>query len=387
MRKIFTLALAGIFSFTLGYAQETCGTATYVTSNAGWSDSEWYQIIDMDAGLLTDPTLPQFTAADGSKNALEADFKSGSFETPVMKWTDESGYIPAGVNWPINYYLAAFAPTQYTSAYAKTLIGVNPSSDSRITAACSMNDNTVVKSNIFDKPGFIELSRHAPTTEAPKVSRHGVFEIDNLPAVERIQWSYSATSSKRGVKADIRYGNGEWQPLRWEASGLSSSSYSISTFAEQGYQFEEIINLQDFPDSLISFRIRIWDGDSIHINPLSINESNPEGSTYTTQNYPFDYYSNYSQTVRVHQLKIFSGIVPDAAPSAVIKNEADKFKVSVGKNRISFSETADIRIYGLSGNLIFEGYSRTVNTSNFSRGIYILKAETTNGGVTRKIVI
>jgi len=373
---LFTALLLSLSMNTI--AQETCGTYTYYTSNAVWSSSEWYNIINIDAGTLTDAALPKFTAAHGALNALETDFGTGAFTTPVMTTTDGTVYSPTSVLWPVKYKMAAFAPTMKTSAWSKVNVtGATPSGGGA-AVACTLNDNSVKQSAIFDKPGFIELSRLAPSIAETTVSRHGSIEIDGLPQVERIQWSYSSTSWKRGVKMDIKYGDGEWQPQHWEPSDFSSATMGITTFSEQGYQFEEMIGKQDDPTSKISIRFRIWDGDSIHINPLKT-----DGSTYTLVNKPLSQY----QTVRIHQIKVFSGVIPTEAPSAVQTVNADAIKIYLSDKNIILATEAKVEVYAVAGNRVYKGFTKKVDVSNLSRGIYIVKAIGINGRIQNTKII
>jgi len=377
MKRITKLFFLGLFiNLSIGvFAQppQTCGTNTYFTSNAGWSQSEYYQIIDIDAATLTDAALPKFSTANGALNAADTDFGSGIFTTPIMSTVDGTSYTPTSVLWPIKYSLAAFAPTMYTSAWSKVNItGQTPSGNST-DKACTLNDNSIIQSAIYDKPGFIELCRLAASAEEPTVSRHGYIEIDNLPSVERIQWSYSSTSWKRGVKADINYNDGAgWIPLRWEASDIS---IWIATFAEQGYQFEEIIGQGDNPDSRVSIRFGIWDGDSIHVNPVKT-----DGSTFTTANFPLE----QRQTVRIHQIKVFSGVIPTEAPSAVASVNANNLKIYLSENNIILSENAKVEMYSIVGKRVFSGVTNKIDVSNFNKGIYIIKAVDSEGKIQNK---
>jgi len=381
--KNITKLFLGAFLVSLSvssFAQQTCGTYTYHTSNAGWSNSEYYKIIDIDAAALTSTSLPQFTGAEGSKNALETDFNSGTFTTPVMTTTDGIIYTPTNVMWPVKYKMVAFAPTMYNSAYTKVnLLGTVPSGNSGATASCTVNDNSAVQSGIWNKQGFIELSRLGASTAEPTISRHGYIEINDLPSVERIQWSYSSTAWKRGVKCDVNYNDGNgWVPLRWEPSDLSSSVLGITTFSEQGYQFEEIIGKQDDPTSKISLRIRIWDGDSIHLNPLKT-----DGTTYTTVNSPLA----QKQTVRVHQIKVFSAVIPTEAPSAVSAVNANNIKIYLSGNNIVLGEEANVELYTVEGKKMYKGLTKLVDVTGFSKGVYIIKATDSNGKIQNKKII
>ncbi|MEI8085285.1 MAG: T9SS type A sorting domain-containing protein [Paludibacter sp.] len=391
MKHITKLSLLALFtSLSLSGFSQLCGTSYYITSNAGWTNSEYYQIIDIDAAKLTDADLPKFTSSDGSKNALEpvpntadgpTDFASGYFKTPVMTSTDGLVYTPTSVLWPVMYKMAAFAPTMWTSAFSKdTLIG-SGISGTGTAAACTLNNNTVMKSAIYKKPGFIELSRLPFATSNPTVSRHGYIEIDSIPQVERIQWSYSSTSWKRGVKCDINYNDGNgWIPQRWVASAYNWEA----VFSEQGYQFEEVIGKQDDPSSFVSFRIRIWDGDSIHYK-VNANDLSLQATTYTAKNTPLA----AQQTVRVHQIKVFSNVIPTkapivAVPTAVASVNANSIKIYLSEKNIVLSETAKVELYSIDGKTVFKGYTNKIDAAGFNRGIYIIRAVDNDGKIQNK---
>lgn len=358
--------------------QSTCGNY-YITSNAGWTNSEYYKIIDIDAATLTDAALPKFTSADGAKNAATTDFGSGFFGTSVLTTTDGVVYTPTSIMWPVKYYMAAFAPTMYTSAWSK--INVVGTTASGKATSCSLNDNSIMQSAIFAKPGFIELSRQGSAVSKTPPSLHGYIQIDSLPQVERIKWSYSSTSYKRGVKMDVNYNDGNgWIPQRWVASDYSDYE---GTFSEQGYQFEEMINKQEDPNSYISIRFRIWDGDSIHMK-VNANDLTEQAVPYTSTMQSYD----QKQTVRIHQIQVFSNIIPTSAPggTSAIKNiYTNSIKINRLQNNITLSEVADVEIMSYDGKMMYKGTTNSINATNFSKGVYIVKAINKNGSTLKKI--
>ncbi len=368
--------------------QSACGGYWYLTSNAGWTASDFYKIIDIEEANLTDATLPKFSAADGSKNALDTDFGSGYFYSSVLTTNDGITYTPTSVKWPVKYFMAAFAPTMYTSAYSKVnLYGSYPSGGSTsgggANAACTANDNSVFKSAIYDKPGFIELSRLASATANTPPSRLGFIEIDSIPQCERIQWSFSSTSWKRGVKCDINFNDGTgWQPQRWVASNYNWEA----VFAEQGYQFEEMLGKQNDPTSYVSVRFRIWDGDSIHYK-VNANDNSLSTSTYSGTMTPLAMW----QTVRIHQIVIYSGAVPTQAPVPTVVNSIyaeNGIKVYLRGQNIVLSEQAYAELYSVEGKRVFKGTTDNIDVSNYSKGIYIVKVTNSFGKVQiRKIAI
>lgn len=388
MRNI-TKTILGLALITLPFSvsafgpnggQSTCGNY-YITSNAGWTNSEYYKIIDIDAATLTDAALPKFTAADGAKNALTTDFASGSFGSAVLTTTDGVIYTPTGLLWPVKYYMAAFAPTMYTSAWSK--INVLGTTASGKATSCSLNDNSIMQSAIFAKPGFIELSRQGSAVLKTPPSLHGYIQIDSLPQVERIKWSYSSTSYKRGVKMDVNYNDGNgWIPQRWIASDYSDYEGS---FSEQGYQFEEMINKQEDPNSFISIRFRIWDGDSIHMK-VNANDLTEQAVPYSATMVPYD----QKQTVRIHQIQVFSNTIPTTVPggtSAVKKVTEDAIKIYRSENSIVLSETANVEVFSYDGKKMYAGHTDNIDVTNLSKGLYIVKAAGKSGNTLKKIVI
>lgn len=377
MKKITKLAIAMLLMSISNalIAQETCtanATFIYYTTNGGWTQSEWYQIISIDAENLGTNSMASHTGVDGV--ATSTAFSTGSFTTPIYSYNETTqAYEPTSVLWPVNYYLACLAPLHYTSARAKINNGASVSGTGT-TVTCTLNDNTVKTSPIWDKKGFIELSRQGSEVASTPPSRHGYIELNDLPQVERVQYSFSSTSWKRGFKLDIKHGNGEWQPLRWEANNVNN----IVTFAEQGYAFEEIIGKQEDPTSKISLRWRIWDGDSIHVNPVSST-----GATFTTVNTPYA----AQQVVRIHQIKVYSGVVPTSAPNAVQTPQYESIKVYLSEKNIILSEIANVEVYSYDGKRVFKGISDKIDVSSFTRGVYIVKAISASGKAQTKIVL
>jgi hypothetical protein len=376
MKKITSLLIFAVilcFSSIKAADPETCTSDAmkfYYTTNAGWSNSEWYKIIDIDTENLNTTALVAHNGADGRNTS--SNFSSGSFSTPVYKWNDVTKLFEVTTkNWPINFYYACQAPTFYTSARTKVDNGATVSGNGVADAPCYHNNNSVKTSPVWDKKGFIELSRQGNGV-AP--SLHGYIQINDLPQVERIQYSFSSTAWKRGFKLDIKHGDGAWEPLRWEANNVTS----IVSFAEQGYSFEEIIGKQDDASSKISLRWRIWDGDSVHVNPVSST-----GATFTTVNTPF---ANL-QVVRIHQIRIYSGVDAPDAPTGVKNVIADAIKINLSNKELVLSEFAKVEIFSYDGKRLFNATSDRIDVSNFSKGLYIVKATGASGKSQKKIVL
>lgn len=371
MKKITLFFLITVGLSTNAFAQETCvadATKLYYTTNAGWTASEWYPIIDIDAEKLT-PAATGLAAHSGSNGTVTSTaFSSGSFTTPIYNVDENMNPVATNVMWPVQFYMACLTNSFYNSAYTKVNeLGSNPSASSANDAPCYFNNNSVIPSPIWEKKGFIELSRMASEVANTPPSRHGYIVLNDLPQVERVQWSFSSTGWKRGVKLDIKYDNGEWQPLRWEPSDMANS---LASFSEQGYAFEEIIGKQEDPGSKISLRWRIWDGDSIHPNPTK-----DDGSTYTLVMSPYA----QRQVVRIHQIKVFSGVVPTEAPAAVRTPDAFFLQIFRSGENVMLSEAATVAMYSIDGRITYQGHTNSISVSHMPKGVYVVKAKTADG--------
>lgn len=153
-----------------------------------------------------------------------------------------------------------------------------------------LEDNIVMEGGkpVKGEAGFVQMCRNASTDRVN--SLHGWMEIDHIPYVERIQWSWSSTSWGRGIKCDIKVGDGDWEPLVWMGSEKHKSGWTI--FSDQGYFMENVIDKKD-----VSLRWRVWDGDGamktdaqVQVAPFNWEAINP-----LTQR----------QAPRVHKLQIF----------------------------------------------------------------------------------
>lgn len=380
MRKITPLLLVLALAMTVKVsAQETCtadATKLYYTTNAGWTASEWYPILNIDAELLTTEVTKLAAHSGANGTATSSTFSSGVFKTPVYNVDEAMNPVETSVLWPVKYYMACLTSTFYNSSYTKVNeLGSNPSGSGTNDAPCYFNNNSVIQSPIWNKKGFIELSRQASETANTPPSRHGYILLEDLPQVERIQWSFSSTGWKRGFKLDIKHNDGEWQPLRWEPSDIAAS---LTSFSEQGYAFEEMINKQEDPSSKISLRWTIWDGDTIHENVTKT-----DGSKYSTTHTPYA----SKQVVRVHQIKVFSGIVPTVAPNNVTTATESFVNIYRSGNSIRLTETVDVELYTLGGKVIFAGNTDRIELAGMSQGVYIVKARALDGRVQNQKII
>ena len=153
------------------------------------------------------------------------------------------------------------------------------------------NDGNIV----HGEAGFVQMCSDAATAaqtdEAGAASQHGWIEIDHIPYVERVQWSWSSTSWGRGIKCDVRIGNGEWKPLVWMGSGMAA--YGYSAFSDQGYMMENVINACD-----VSLRWRVWDGEN-QDNP--VQRAADGKAVFQAETDPLA----RQQPARVHKIMIF----------------------------------------------------------------------------------
>ncbi|MCH5346730.1 MAG: hypothetical protein J1E63_06445, partial [Muribaculaceae bacterium] len=144
---------------------------------------------------------------------------------------------------------------------------------------------------VHGEAGFVQMCRNA--AEGGE-SLHGWMEIDHIPYVERLQWSWSSTSWGRGIKLDIKIGDGDWAPLVWMGSEKQKQGWTL--FSDQGYFMENVINAAN-----VSLRWRVWDGDGKQDSPDQVQKA------------PFDWQDidpmAQRQAPRVHKIKIYGNAV------------------------------------------------------------------------------
>ncbi|MCM1519465.1 MAG: pectinesterase family protein [Lachnoclostridium sp.] len=157
----------------------------------------------------------------------------------------------------------------------------------------------------YGEAGFVQMCRDAAIDDGAgnKISLHGWMEIDHIPYVDRVQWSWSSTSWGRGIKCDYKVGDGDWKPLVWMGSERQKQGWT--SFSDQGYFMENVINASD-----VSIRWRVWDGEDFD-NPVQKDDS---GACPFTQSIdPFA----QRQAPRVHKIRIFGNeITADQADFA-----------------------------------------------------------------------
>ena len=169
-----------------------------------------------------------------------------------------------GVTYPVNFHNCTFATTASNNGFAATTAAfarqyydgdnaTNYNDWKQPGHTHYLEDNIKYENGkpVYGEAGFVQMCRNAAVSG---VSQHGWMQIDHVPYIERIQWSWSSTSWGRGIKCDIKIGDGEWKPLVWMGSEKQKQGWTV--FADQGYFMENVINASD-----VSLRWRVWDGE------------------------------------------------------------------------------------------------------------------------------
>lgn len=275
---------------------------------AGWSNASTYpKVIDIN---FSDEMWPGQTW-QGETGA----------DCPEMTAEDNGGYVNTVVNVPANggtdvtypvlFHHCTFAnKTSYnglagvTSAFARQYYlgqGATGSGTDYPNDWTVAGHTTYLEDNIrygadgvtpnYGEAGFVQLCRNQfferdPETNAP-VSAHGWMEIDHIPYVERVQWSWSSTSWGRGIKAEIKIGDGEWQELVSMPSNMHKQGYT--SFSDQGYFMENVIDASD-----VSIRWTVHEGSGgpyaqcqtarLHKIQIFGQEITAEQAQYATEN-------------------------------------------------------------------------------------------------------
>ena len=272
---------------------------------AQWSNSSTYpKVIDIN---FSDETWPD--TWKGETGVACPEFSTGAYVNTIQ-------YVPTSgnqnVKYPILFHNCTFATKKSSNGMAgataafcrqyylgQKCCGNSDSNYNNWTVAGHtkyLEDNIKYDENkkpIYGEAGFVQMCRNEGIKDDNNkwVSRHGWMEIDHLPYVERVQWSWSSTSWGRGIKCDYKIGDGEWQPLVW--MGSEKHKIGWTTFSDQGYFMENVINASD-----VSIRWRVWDGENSS-NPVQKDEKG---------NCPFDVDINpygQMQAPRVHKIQIF----------------------------------------------------------------------------------
>ncbi len=267
-----------------------------------WSDaSSATKIIDIN---FSDTTWPATWAGETGRDCPS--LSDGGYVNAILN-VPAAGVAGATVDFPVFFHHCTFATKESyngfagaTAAFARQYyIGEKPSGNSAATYnnwtvaghTIYLEDNierNAAGTPVYGEAGFVQMCRDAATDG---VSNHGWMEIDHIPYVERIQWSWSSTSWGRGIKCDVKIGAGDWQPLLWMGSERQKQGWTV--FSDQGYFIENVINAAD-----VSLRWRVWDGEDL-ANPVQKDEA---GNCPFTQ--AIDPMAQ-RQAPRVHKLRVF----------------------------------------------------------------------------------
>ena len=300
-----------------------------------WSDSSTFpKVIDIN---FSDTSWPDTWNGETARDC--PDFASGAYVNAVL---DVNANGTTEVRYPVMFHNCAFATNASSGGFAGTtaafgrqfFVGENCTGNSAET----YNNWTVPGHTVFlednirydddgipthGEAGFVQMCRDAAPAGSTE-SLHGWMEIDHIPYVERVQWSWSSTSWGRGIKCDIRIGSGEWRPLVWMGSDKQKQGWTV--FSDQGYFMENVINASD-----VSLRWRVWDGENLS-DPVQ-----PDGNGGTVFTQPIDPLASM-QAPRVHKIQIFGQeITPEQADFARANPLSD-----VG-------ELTDLGQFGVSG--------------------------------------
>ena len=224
---------------------------------AAWSTPKGYQkIIDIN---FSDAMWPGQTWA-GKTGADSPEQADGGYVNTIIDVPANGG---SDVTYPVMFHNCTFAnkksyngfagataafSRQYYLGQSATGKGNRYANDWTAKGHTAYLEDNIKRDKdgniVYGEAGFVQMCS-APATAghdgATKgESQHGWVEIDHIPYVERVQWSWSSTSWGRGIKCDIKIGNGQWKPLVWMGSGMAA--YGYSAFSDQGYMMENVIH-------------------------------------------------------------------------------------------------------------------------------------------------
>ena len=306
-QKIKAISIAGMALLSLLPVHATIeGSLDPPSVVAKWSNSSTYpKIIDINFSDETWPDTWKGETGVACPEFADSCYVNAIFNVPANGGTDvtypvlfhnctfankksANGFGGTTAAFARQYYLGSAAcgngsayPNNWTAAGHTTYLEDNLKYDSQGTPS-------------YGEAGFVQFCRNAAELDKAthkKICRHGWMEIDHLPYVDRVQWSWSSTSWGRGIKCDYKIGDGEWQPLVWMGSGKHKEGYT--SFSDQGYFMENVINASD-----VSIRWRVWDGD----NGITHVQMKEDGTS--AFGIPVDTTAQ-QQTARVHKIQIF----------------------------------------------------------------------------------
>lgn len=269
-----------------------------------WTNSSTYpKVIDIN---FSETTWPDTWAGETGRDCPS--MSDGGYVNAILD-------TPTGVTkYPVLFHNCTFATNASangfggaTAAFSRQYyLGEKASGNS----TTSMNNWTVTGHTVYledniernaagvpthGEAGFVQMCRDAAVNG---VSQHGWMEIDHIPYVDRLQWSWSSTSWGRGIKLDIKVGDGEWTPLVWMGSDKQKVGWTV--FSDQGYFIENEIKASD-----VSLRWRVWDGqDADHLVQTNADGTNPFNNGINP--------NAMCQAPRVHKIQIFGNEITAA---------------------------------------------------------------------------
>lgn len=294
--KLSYISLVALFT-TLGWFQSHAaidGSLDPKSVVAEWTDEStitYPKVIDIN---FSDATWPDTWAGETGRDCPS--YSDGGYVNAIINVPANGG---TSVNYPVLFHNCTFATKESYNGYAgataafcrQYYLGENKTNynDWSVTGHTKYLEDNITydakgKPN-YGEAGFVQMCRDGSQTAE---SMHGWMEIDHIPYIERIQWSWSSTSWGRGIKCDIKIGDGDWEPLVWMGYGKHKIGYT--TFSDQGYFMENVINASD-----VSLRWRVWDGDTC------VQVDADGNSVFNTAINPLAEH----QAPRVHKLKIF----------------------------------------------------------------------------------
>lgn len=280
---------------------------------AEWStEATTTLIVDVN---FSDATMPDTWTGETGRDCPS--YTDGGYVNTILEVP-----VVGAEGWPMLFHHCTFANKKSYNGYAGataafcrqfylgegvTGSGSYPNDWSMEGHKTYLEDNITYGTNgkpNYGEAGFVQMCRDASADGVN--SLHGWVEIDHLPYVERIQWSWSSTSWGRGIKCDYKVGDGEWKPLVWMGSNRHKNGYT--SYSDQGYLMENAIDAKD-----VSLRWRVWDGD----DATTLVQTNEDGTSFfNTAINPLA----QQQAPRVHKIKIYGNPVSEAEAAFAREN-------------------------------------------------------------------
>ena len=332
MKKLFTLLAVVLGVWGNSARAQMDGSLDPASVVESWSDSSTYpRIIDIN---FSDTSWPD-TWGDSGTGIQCPEYASGRYVNAVLSVPVVADGGSASLTYPVIFHNCIFANKEsnkgtagVTAAFARQFFeGQKATNYNDWTVkghTTYLEDNILLGSNnkpVAGEAGFVQMCRGAAVDGN---SVHGWMEIDHIPYVDRIQWSWSSTSWGRGIKCDVKIGDGEWTPLVWMGSEKQKQGWTL--FSDQGYMMENVIDASD-----VSLRWRVWDGDG------------KNGAEDQVQTAPFDWQAidpkAQKQAPRVHKLKIYGKPVTSAQADFARANPVSDPGELSDLSKFGFSET------------------------------------------------